>query len=80
MQAPSAPQCLDIIQVVDLEPGEIIPLQSSTSTSSSRKISCIIIVNGIIYIILICAVTFIIYEHHKIIGTYLSKIDKIIKL
>lgn len=77
MQAPSAPQCLDIVQIVDVEPGQIISLQSSTPTTSHRKITCTIIVNGIIYIMLICAITFIIYEHHKIIGLYLRKIGKI---
>jgi len=77
METPSAPQCLDIIQIVDMEHGKVIPSQLSIDITPPRKISCYVIVNGIIYILLICAITFIIYEHHKIIGIYLSKIRKI---
>lgn len=84
MEFPSAPIVpIDtiILSEHDMESGQIIPInnliQRHQRQTFRNQITCKIIINGIIYILLMCAVAFIIYEHHKIIGLYLGKIDDV---
>lgn len=80
MQIPSAPIATILInEQSELEYGYgdgqiIVP---SNNVMEMQRYTCKIVVHGIIYVLLVCAVAFIIYEHHAIIGTYLGKIDDV---
>jgi len=76
MQLPSA--CLATIVIneeTDLEHGQITVF--SNNVMELQRYTSKIVFNGVICLLLVCAVAFIIYEHHGIIGDYLQKIDYI---
>lgn len=86
MQNPTAPiATICVIEPTpnsyDLESNQVAPYYTTHIQSQNQgvrnQITCKMIVNGIVYILLVCAVAFIIFEHHKIIGVYLGKLGSI---
>lgn len=77
MQTPSAPIMINEQQhpQYDIEYGHGQILLVPNNATETQRYTCKIVVNGFIYVLLVCAVAFIIYEHHVIIGLYLGKID-----
>lgn len=51
-------------------------IQPETKPRLCKRLSFKSVFNGIVYILLVCALTFIIYDNHKIIGIYFNKLRK----
>lgn len=69
MEVASAPPIATIVvSENDVEYGQVISTNNQTQRERNK------IFNRVVYFLLICSVSFIIYENHEIIGFYLEKI------